>query len=253
MNDKPLPIREHLLELRRRLTYSVIAVLVCSALAFAFHQTILRLLMEPAAQFVDLPFGKPVYTDLTEYLSIAAKTSLLTGLFISLPFVLYQIVMFISPGLKPSERRYLYALIPVSLLAFAAGALFGYRILFPPMVNFLLNFGADVAIPMIRIGRYMDLMLRLLFWMGLIFEMPVVTFFLARIGVLSPDFLARHRRYAIVLAFILGAIITPTFDPINQALVAAPIIILYEVSVWIAKVSARSRRQSPAPETGYGG
>ena len=250
MNDKPLPIREHLLELRRRLTYSVIAVLVCSALAFAFHQTILRLLMEPAAQFVDLPFGKPVYTDLTEYLSIAAKTSLLTGLFISLPFVLYQIVMFISPGLKPSERRYLYALIPVSLLAFAAGALFGYRILFPPMVNFLLNFGGDVAIPMIRIGRYMDLMLRLLFWMGLIFEMPVVTFFLARIGVLSPDFLARHRRYAIVLAFILGAIITPTFDPINQALVAAPIIILYEVSVWIAKVSARSRRQSPAPETG---
>ena len=250
MNDKPLPIREHLLELRRRLTYSVIAVLVCSALAFAFHQTILRLLMEPAAQFVDLPFGKPVYTDLTEYLSIAAKTSLLTGLFISLPFVLYQIVMFISPGLKPSERRYLYALIPVSLLAFAAGALFGYRILFPPMVNFLLNFGADVAIPMIRIGRYMDLMLRLLFWMGLIFEMPVVTFFLARIGVLSPDFLARHRRYAIVLAFILGAIITPTFDPINQALVAAPIIILYEASVWIAKVSARSRRQSPAPETG---
>ena len=250
MNDKPLPIREHLLELRRRLTYSVIAVLVCAALAFAFHQTILRLLMEPAAQFVDLPFGKPVYTDLTEYLSIAAKTSLLTGLFISLPFVLYQIVMFISPGLKPSERRYLYALIPVSLLAFAAGALFGYRILFPPMVNFLLNFGGDVAIPMIRIGRYMDLMLRLLFWMGLIFEMPVVTFFLARIGVLSPDFLARHRRYAIVLAFILGAIITPTFDPINQALVAAPIIILYEVSVWIAKFSARSRRQSPAPETG---
>ena len=250
MNDKPLPIREHLLELRRRLTYSVIAVLVCAALAFAFHQTILRLLMEPAAQFVDLPFGKPVYTDLTEYLSIAAKTSLLTGLFISLPFVLYQIVMFISPGLKPSERRYLYALIPVSLLAFAAGALFGYRILFPPMVNFLLNFGGDVAIPMIRIGRYMDLMLRLLFWMGLIFEMPVVTFFLARIGVLSPDFLARHRRYAIVLAFILGAIITPTFDPINQALVAAPIIALYEVSVWIAKFSARSRRQSPAPETG---
>ena len=250
MNDKPLPIREHLLELRRRLTYSVIAVLVCAALAFAFHQTILRLLMEPAAQFVDLPFGKPVYTDLTEYLSIAAKTSLLTGLFISLPFVLYQIVMFISPGLKPSERRYLYALIPVSLLAFAAGALFGYRILFPPMVNFLLNFGGDVAIPMIRIGRYMDLMLRLLFWMGLIFEMPVVTFFLARIGVLSPDFLARHRRYAIVLAFILGAIITPTFDPLHQTLVAAPIIILYEVSVWIAKFSARSRRQSPAPETG---
>lgn len=250
MNDKPQPIRDHLLELRRRLTYSVIAVLICAALAFAFHQTILRLLMEPAQQFVDLPYGKPIYTDLTEYLSIAAKTSLLAGLFASLPFVLYQIVMFVSPGLKPNERRYLYALIPVSILAFAAGAFFGYRILFPPMINFLLNFAGDVAQPMIRIGRYMDLMLRLLFWMGLIFEMPVATFFLARIGILSPDFLARHRRYAVVLAFILGAVITPTFDPLPQILVAMPIIILYEASVWIAKLSARARRDAPAPETG---
>lgn len=248
MNDKPLPIRSHLLELRRRLTYSVVAVLICAALAFVFHREILRLLMEPAEQFVDLPFGKPVYTDLTEYLSIAAKTSLLVGLFASLPFVLFQIVMFVAPGLNPNERRYIYALIPVSVLTFAAGALFGYRILFPPMVNFLLNFGGDVAIPMIRIGRYMDLMLRLLFWMGLIFEMPVIAFFLARIGVLSPDFLARHRRYALVLAFILGAIITPTFDPLNQLLVSAPIIVLYEASVWIAKLAARSRRRAPALE-----
>ena len=250
MNDKPQPIRSHLLELRRRLTYSVAATLICAALAFAFHRTILRILMEPAEQFVDLPLGKPIYTDLTEYLSIAAKTSLLTGLFAALPFVLYQIVMFVAPGLKPNERRYLYALIPVSLLAFAAGAFFGYRVLFPPMINFLINFGGDVAVPMIRIGRYMDLMLRLLFWMGLIFEMPVVTFFLARIGILSPDFLARHRRYALVLAFILGAVITPSIDPLNQTLVAAPIIVLYEASVWIAKLSARARRQeAPAPET----
>ena len=118
------------------------------------------------------------------------------------------------------------------------------------MINFLINFGEGVAVPMIRIGRYMDLMLRLLFWMGLIFEMPVVTFFLARIGILSPDFLARHRRYALVLAFILGAIITPSIDPLNQTLVAAPIIVLYEASVWIAKLSARARRQeAPAPET----
>lgn len=251
MNDKPLPIRSHLQELRRRLTYSVAAALVCASLAFIFHREILRLLMEPAAQFVDLPFGKPVYTDLTEYLSIAAKTSLLAGLFASLPFILYQIVMFVAPGLKPNERGYLYALIPVSLLVFAAGAFFGYRVLFPPMVNFLLNFGGEVAVPMIRIGRYMDLMLRLLFWMGLIFEMPVVTFFLARIGVLTGDFLARQRRYALVLAFILGAIITPTFDPLNQTLVAAPIIILYEASVWIAKFAAR-RRNAPALETERG-
>ena len=193
MKDEALPIRSHLLELRRRLTYSAVAVLVTTAAAFAFHQIILKLLMEPAQQFVELPLGKPIYTDLTEFIGIAAKTSLLVGLFASLPFVLYQIVMFVAPGLKPSERRYLYILMPVSLLAFAAGAAFGYRVLFPPMVNFLLTFGSDVAIPMIRIGNYVNLMLRLLFWMGIIFEMPVVIFFLAKIGVVSPSFLSRNR------------------------------------------------------------
>ena len=95
---------------------------------------------------------------------------------------------------------------------------------------------------MISIGSYVNLMLTLLFWMGIIFEMPVVLFFLAKIGVVSPEFLAKNRRYAVVLAFILGAMITPTFDPINQALVAGPIIIMYEASVWLAKLAARGRR-----------
>ena len=168
------------------------------------------------------------------------------GLFVSLPFVLYQIVMFVAPGLNPKERRYLYILMPVSLLAFVAGAAFGYRVLFPPMVNFLLNFGSDVATPLISIRSYVNLMLRLLFWMGIIFEIPVVVFFLAKIGLVSPEALARNRRYAIVVAFILGAVITPTFDPINQALVAGPIIVLYEASVWLAKFAARGRRRSAA-------
>ncbi len=246
MPDDPLPIRDHLIELRRRVTYSAIAVLVTTAAAFAFHEQILKLLMEPAEQFVSLPFGKPVRTSLTEYISIAARTSLLVGVFTSLPFVLYQIVMFVAPGLKPNERRYLYALMPATLLAFVLGAAFGYRILFPPMVRFLLEFGSDVAIPMISIGNYVSLMLRLLFWMGIIFEMPVVLFFLAKIGLVTPEFLARQRRYAIVLAFIVGAMITPTIDPLNQALVAGPIIVLYEVSILLSKLAVRGRRRRAA-------
>ena len=98
---------------------------------------------------------------------------------------------------------------------------------------------------MISIGNYINLILALTFWLGLIFEMPVVIFFLAKIGLVSPDFLGRHRRYAIVIAFILGAIITPTFDPINQSLVAIPIIVLYELSVWLAKFAARGRKARP--------
>ncbi len=247
MNDEgAVPLRSHLVELRRRLTYAAISVLVTTAVAFVFHEQVLILLMEPAQQFVDIPNGKPIYTELTEFISVAAKTSLLVGLFVSLPFVLYQIVMFVAPGLKPKERKYLYVLMPASLLAFVVGAAFGYRVLFPPMVNFLLNFGSDVATPLISIRSYINLMLTLLFWMGLIFEIPVVTFFLAKIGLVTPEMLARNRRYAIVAAFILGAVITPTFDPINQAFVAIPIIVLYEASVWLAKLAVRGRRRSAA-------
>ena len=108
-------------------------------------------------------------------------------------------------------------------------------------MKFLLTFGSNVATPMIRIGNYINLMLSLLFWMGIVFELPIILFFLSRIGVVSPEFLARNRRWAIVIAFVLGAIITPTLDPINQAFVAGPIIVLYEVGVLLSKVGARMR------------
>ena len=113
-------------------------------------------------------------------------------------------------------------------------------------MDFLLGFGSDIATPYIRIGNYVSLMLSLLFWMGVIFEMPVVLFFLSKIGAVSSELLARYRRYAIVVAFILGAIITPTFDPINQSLVAAPIIVLYEASIWLSKLAGRGRRRAEA-------
>ncbi len=231
-----------MLELRRRVTHAAIWVLVTTVVAFVFYEQILQLLMGPAQGFVDMPNGKPIYTDLTEFIGIAAKTSLLVGIFASLPFVLYQAVMFIAPGLNKAEKRYLYALLPTTLIVFMIGAFFGYRVLFPPMVKFLLTFGNDVATPMIRIGTYVNLMLRLLFWMGIIFETPVVIFFLAKLGLVTPSFLARNRRWALVIAFILGALITPTIDPLNQALIALPTYALYEISIWLAKFAARGRR-----------
>ena len=241
-------MREHLLELRRRLMWSAGCVLLTTVVAFAFHRQILRLLMEPAQGFDALPNGRPIYIDLTEFIGTAMKASLLVGLFASLPFVLYQIVMFVAPGLTPRERRYLYALMPASLLAFAAGAAFGYFILIPPMVDFLLNFGGDIAAAQIRISSYISLMLTLLFWMGIVFETPIVLFFLSKIGIVTPEFLGRQRRYAVVAAFILGAAITPTFDPINQSLVAVPIIVLYEVGIWLSKLGRLGRKRKTVPE-----
>ena len=242
MKDKPLSIGHHLIELRKRLTWSVAAVLVCTAIAFVFHQQVLTFLMKPAQGFTDMPTGKPIYTEMTEFIGVAMKVSLLAGIFMSLPFVLYQIVMFVAPGLSGTEKRYLYLLLPGSFLAFVAGAAFGYRVLFPPAVKFLLSFGSDVATPYIRIGNYTSLMITLLFWMGIVFETPVVTFFLSKIGVVTSQFLARQRRYAVVVAFVLGAVITPTFDPINQTLVALPIIVMYELGIWLAKLGGRGRR-----------
>ena len=112
------------------------------------------------------------------------------------------------------------------------------------IVKFLINFGSDIAIPMIRIGNYINLMLTLLFWMGIVFELPVVLFFLSRIGVVKPGFLSKNRRWAIVIAFILGALITPTLDPVNQIFVAAPIIVLYELGIILAKIGFKIRTKN---------
>ena len=237
-------LRVHLTELRRRLTWSAAVVFLATVIAFIFHQQILQVLMAPAGNFTELPQNKPVYTELTEFIGIAMKASLFVGIFGSLPFLLWQMVMFVAPGLNPTEKRYLYFLMPITILVFLAGSAFGYFMLFPPAVKFLLTFGSNVATPMIRIGNYVNLMLSLLFWMGIVFELPIILFFLSRIGVVSPEFLARNRRWAIVIAFVLGAIITPTLDPINQAFVAGPIIVLYEVGVLLSKVGARMRARN---------
>ena len=241
MTDDSQSLGAHLDELRRRLTWSAIVVVICTVVAFIFHQQILRLLMEPASGFPGVPNQKPVYTELTEFIGIAMKASLLAGIFTSLPFLLWQLAMFVSPGLNPTEKKYLYILMPVSIIIFLLGAAFGYFVLFPPAVKFLITFGSDVATPMIRIGNYVSLMLSLLFWMGVIFELPIVLFFLSRIGVVRPAFLSRNRKWAIVLAFVLGALITPTLDPINQTLVAIPVLVLYEVGIILSKIGVKIR------------
>ena len=182
-DGKGLSIGSHLDELRSRVTKSVLAVVVTTAIAFIFHRQILLVLMEPAKGFDQTPFEEPVYTQLTEFIGIAFKVSLLAGFILALPYVLYQIVMFVAPGLNPKERRYLYALLPASLIAFAAGAVFGHQVLFPPAVRFLLSFGEGIATPLPNIGAYTNLMLTLLLWMGLVFQTPIVAFFLSRIGV----------------------------------------------------------------------
>ena len=244
MEDRELPLGGHLSELRRRIIVTTVSLLVATAVAFAFHRVIFDLLMGPAQGFDSLRDQKLVFTQMTEMIGIIMKVSLMGGLVLASPVILYQVIMFVAPGLTSKEKRYLFALLPGSMISFVAGAAFGYFVLLPPALNFLLTFGSGIATPMIRVGNYINLVVTLLFWLGVSFETPLVMFFLSKIGVVTPRALARQRRYALVVAFILGALITPTFDPVNQTLVAVPIILLYELGIWLARLARLGRKKS---------
>ena len=185
-----------------------------------------------------------VFTEVTELLGISIKVSFLAGFILAFPVILYQVIMFVAPGLTSREKRYLLGFLPGAMIAFVAGVAFAYFVMTPPALHFLLTFGDDVATPMIRVSNIVNLMVRLLFWMGLVFETPLVIYLLAQLGIVNARMLARFRRYWVVVAFILAAIITPTFDPVNQALVAVPLLVLYELGVLLAKWVGRGRATS---------
>ena len=239
---KGLSLREHLEELRRRLFIAALGVVVGAVVAFVFHRQVLRFLMRPAANVSSIPDSPLIFTQVTEMLGVSMKVSLLGGLILALPLVAYELVMFVSPGLTPRERRYVYLSLPGITAAFVAGVAFAYFVLIPPALGFLLTLNTDIATPMIRIGNYMNLMVTLLFWLGVVFETPVLMFVLARLRVVSYKTFSRWRRLAIVFAFVLGAMITPTFDPINQSLVAIPIVLLYEMGIWLAWLARRGEK-----------
>lgn len=245
--DRDRPLREHLEDLRKRIMYSLLSLLVGTALSFAFHRQALEFLLAPAQGLASVPTGKPIVTEMTEYIGIVTKLSLMGGLALSLPVILWQLVLFVAPGLKPKERRYLFILLPAALLSFAGGVAFGYYVLLPPAIRFLLSWGSDIVTPMIRIGNYINLIITLLFWIGVAFETPLVMFFLCKIGVASPAFFARQRRLAIVGAFVVSAVITPTFDPINQTIVALPIIVLYELGILLSRLFGGKKAQESRP------
>ena len=240
---RELSITEHLRELRRRVLICVVAILAGSVVSFAFYRQIIEFLSRPA---YDLEAGASldlVFIEVTELLTTAVKVSFVAGFVLALPVILYQVIMFVAPGLTGRERRYLYLFMPAALVAFAAGVAFAYYVLTPPALRFLLGF-SDVATPLIRISNFVNLMVRLLFWMGVAFETPLIMYMLAQLGIVSAQRLSRFRRYWVVIAFILAAIITPTFDPVNQALVAGPLLVLYEIGVLLARLAGRSRREA---------
>ncbi len=233
--EKKLTFMDHIRELRGRLTWSVLALVITTIISFVFADRIFHFLIKPAGNI------HLIYTEMTEMLSTYMIVSLAGGVVLAMPFFVYQIVMFVSPALTRREKRYVYIALPWITLMFVGGVAFGYFILLPPAMKFLISFGSDIATPQIKIGNYITLVTRLLVAIGAVFETPVIITFLSRIGVVSPQWLSHVRKWAYIGAFILAAIITPTMDPINQSLVAAPLIVLYEISIILSKIVYRRR------------
>ncbi len=243
--SEPMTLRDHLEELRKRLLVTFVFMIAATAAAFVYRDAIMDFLLAPGFGQLD---KRPIATEVMETVAVTFKITLMAGAVGALPVVLYQLILFVSPGLTRGERVYLFLFLPGVLVAFAGGVAFGYYVLFPPAFRFLFTFGAENIDAEIRISSYINVLTSLMFWMGVVFQIPLVLFGLGRLGVVTPRWLGRFRRVFIVLAFVAAAVITPTFDPVNQTMVAVPIIILYEVGIVLARYGHWLRRPKKAKE-----
>jgi sec-independent protein translocase protein TatC len=186
---------------------------------------------------------KLVYLNPTDPFNLYLKIAMLAGLFLTSPFVLYQVWMFISPGLYRNEKRYVMPFMVSTITLFTLGGYFGYKIAYPRALDFFIGFSGQFQ-PMITVGEYTQLFLSIVLGMGLIFEMPILVFFLAFMGIMTPSFMIKNFRYAILVIFVLAAIVTPTPDIVNMCVFAAPMLALYALSIGVAYIVHPKQRQA---------
>jgi sec-independent protein translocase protein TatC len=234
-----LSFMDHIRELRNRLIVSIIVIFIGSVVCFIFYQQIFDILEYPARQITFTSI------DMMERASSIMLVSIVGGIILAMPVLIYELIMFVAPALTPREKRWVFLIIPWIFVMFLGGVAFGFLVLAPWTMKFLATFGSSVAEFFPRIGNYIGFLSKLVLLTGLLFEMPVISTFLARIRVLKPQWLVKGRPFAIVLAFVIGAILTPP-DPVSQAILAVPLLILYEMSIFLAK---RAYPRPAEPET----
>lgn len=235
-----MTLLEHLLELRSRVMWCAIAI-AAGMIVFFIPQIgfkLVEFLLEPGRKAV--PGFKPQFIEPMENIVTYFRVALLGGIAVGMPMVVYQVMAFVTPALTPREKRWLIPIVIGASLAFVGGMAFGYYVVLPITVKFLLTFGNEVAEPNIRIGNYIDFVTRMLLILGLTFETPLFIMGLAKVGVVSARKLIKLWRFAIVGAFLLSAVVTPTIDPVTQSLVAGPIIVLYFVGIGLAWMVRRN-------------
>ncbi|MBW2108866.1 MAG: twin-arginine translocase subunit TatC [Deltaproteobacteria bacterium] len=240
--DEKLPFTAHLEELRKRLIVCFIAVGIGFCICYGFSKQLFELLMHPLLLAMP-PEEKLVYTGLPEAFFTYLKVAFLAGLLLAVPVIMYELWMFIAPGLYDKERRWVIPVVFLSSVFFVGGALFGYFVVFPFGFKFFMGFASDAIRPLPSMKEYLAFSTKLLFAFGIVFELPLFVTFLAKLGIVDVAFLKAKRKYALLLFFVFAAILTPP-DVITQVMMAAPLIILYEVSIVGARLFGKKRPEN---------
>jgi len=233
--DEGMTLADHLRELRERLLKSVIALVVGTAVGLAFAEQILKVLLAPYGPAKQLLVTSPI-SPLTNVFTV----SVTTGAILALPFILYQALAFIFPGLLPHERRWVMIALPFGFGLFLLGVLFAFFVMLPAAVGFLTGIFPSVFNVALTPDDYIPFVAGMMFWMGVAFEMPLIIFVLAKANVINANLLKRHWRWAVVIVAVLAALITPTPDPLNMSIVMVPLLLLYGLSIILAYLARRN-------------
>ncbi len=227
---------EHLEELRWRVIYSLIGLVFGTIVAWIFIDQLVNYILLIPARNAQLklqnlrPFGQ-----LFLYFQIA----IIGGIVLSLPNIFYQFWKFISPALKENERRYVTSIVIFSTICFISGIVFAYFIMLPLALKFAVSFGTPEIVNNFAINEYMSIIISVMLGAGVVFELPMLSFFLSKIGIITPAFMRKYRRHAIIVILIVAAVITPTVDPVGQLMLAIPLVFLYEISIFVSKISRK--------------
>ena len=251
-DDEKQPFLGHLEELRKRLIACAIAVGIGFAISYVFSERLFQILIIPLKE--NLPEGdRLIFTNLPEMFFTYLKTAFIAGILLVAPYIFYQLWMFVAPGLYQREKKYVIPFVVFSSILFVGGGLFGYFIVFPFGFKFFLGFANENVQALPSVKQYFSFAIKLLFAFGIVFELPVVVFFLAKMGLVTPDLLKKKRKYAMLLTFVLAAILTPP-DVITQCMMAGPLIILYEIGIIIARIAGKKKvTEGEAAEEGVEG
>ena len=241
IEDEKMPFTGHLEELRKRLVICFIAIGIGFIISYGFKEKIFHYLTIPLISAMQAD-DKLIFTGLPEAFFTYLKVSLLSGLMLSAPVILYQFWMFVAPGLYDKERKLLIPIVLLSSFFFVGGALFGYFIVFPFGFKFFLGFATETIRPLPSMREYLSFSSKLLLAFGLVFELPLIITFLARLGIVTVEFLKKNRKYAILLFFVVAAILTPP-DVVTQIMMAFPLMALYEISILGARVFGKKKSQ----------